>query len=528
MFKNLVLLPILFITAIFFLLSPVYSQVPSSQTGGGVEQQEREIEKEKRLREKIEKPRVVPEIDEEIVPSKERPLSEDEKVLIKEIIVEGASLVSAGEIEEVISIFKNTELTLKDMQKVADLITDLYRQKGYLTSRAYLPPQKIKDGRLLIRVVEAEIGSIQIKGNRYFKTKLLERKIGLTEGESFNYKDLQKSLTLINEHPDREAKVVLLPGEEPGTTNIAVEVKDNLPIHLGFEYDNYASRYIKKDRWSAILEHNNLLGFDDKLYLKYQLGESSLYQLMMARYIFPLTNTMEIGGYFSRNRTKLAEEFENLEVIGKTKLYGLFINKSLITEQDIDLRLNLGFDYKRIRNYLLGTESSRDDLRVFKGGFDLDMSDKWGRTIFTSELDVGVPDIFGGSPSKNPSSSRAGAGGKFYKGVFNVFRLQPMPFSSSLLWKNSGQYSNYNLAASEQFQIGGATSVRGYPPAEHAGDKGIYTSMEWSFPPYFTSKNLNVPFTKEKIYDSTRFVLFYDWATTHVNNVLSGEKNIGL
>ncbi len=516
----------LFALLLVFLASASgFSQVPTSQTAGGIEQQEKLIEKEKALKKKIEEKKKKPQIEEKekprVSPEKVAP---QKKVLIKKITVEGSTLISAKEIEKVISPFRNKELTLTDMQKVADLITDLYRKKGYLTSRAYLPPQTIREATLLIRVVEGRRGKVEIKGNRYFKSSLLERKLRLKEGEPFNYSTLQKALTLINEHPDREAKLVLVPGKEPGTTDIVLEVKDRLPIHVSFGYDNYGSRFIDKRRYSVILEHNNFLGFDDKFYLKYQQTRPGLLHLITGRYTFPLSNTLEMGLHFSHSRTKLGRDFRVLDSKGKADIAGVFFNKALITKERIDLRLTAGFDYKNIKNYLLNTMISRDNLRVFKCSFDLDISDRWGRNIFIAELDAGVPDIMGASKAKDPLASRSGAGAKFYKGVFNFFRLQPGPFSSSILWKNSGQFSNYNLVASEEFQIGGPTSVRGYPPAEFVGDKGWYTSLEWSFPPYFLSKKLKVPFTQEKFYDTLRFVIFYDWATAHFNRILPGEK----
>ncbi len=80
------------------------------------------------------------------------------------------------------------------------------------------------------------------------------------------------------------------------------------------------------------------------------------------------------------------------------------------------------------------------------------------------------------------------------------------------------QFTNNTLTAAEEFQLGGPYSVRGYAPAECAGDKGLYSAVEWSFPFYFISKNLNVPFTKEKLIDVSRFVFFYDWGTVHISN----------
>ena len=83
-------------------------------------------------------------------------------------------------------------MTWGEMQKIADLITDAYRQKGYVTSRAYLPPQQIERQILEIRIVEGITGNVEIKGNRYFKKKLYRNKIALKNGEPFDYEALRK------------------------------------------------------------------------------------------------------------------------------------------------------------------------------------------------------------------------------------------------------------------------------------------------------------------------------------------------
>ena len=99
-----------------------------------------------------------------------------------------------------------------------------------------------------------------------------------------------------------------------------------------------------------------------------------------------------------------------------------------------------------------------------------------------------------------------------------------MPLSSSVLWKNSFQYSNYNLLSVEQFQLGGISNVRGYAPAEFSGDQGLSSTVEWSFPPYFFPKNIKVPLSKSTFYDATRFVAFYDMGYARLKNPTSTDK----
>lgn len=509
-----------------FLMHPLF--LFAQQDVSDMERMRELLEKEKALREKIEKKEEKPEIEEKI-PVKEIPPAPEEKVFIKKIIVTGNTLISQQEIERIISPFENQELTLKDFRKIADLITDAYRQKGYVTSRAYLPPQKIEEGILEIRIIEGITGDLEVKGNRYFKTSLLKRKIILTKGEPFNYNILRKGLTKINRHPDRNARAVLVPGKDVGTTDIILEIEERLPVHISFDFDNFGSRFIEKDRYATTITHNNLLGWDDILSIQYQLAQAETYDLGNLRYIFPVTDDLEVGFYVARSYVDLCGEYKDLESRGKTQIYSIFVTKPLIDKENLSLNLNLGFDYKDTFNFLLGDESSRDRMRVVKLGLDLDFSDKFGRNIISNELDFGIPNFMAGSKEKEYSTdarhtSRDGSGGRFIKNNLSILRLQQMPFGSTLFWKNQFQFSPYILTATEQFQIGGITSVRGYPPAEHSGDRGYATSVEFSIPPYFISRNIKVPLSKAKLYDALRFVLFYDWGNVRLKNPQPGSE----
>ena len=497
---------------------------PITQTAGGLEQQKKyqdtSKELEKKAGEKKEKPDIA-EKDQVIAA-----VPEGEKVLVNKINVEGAVLLSAAELNKIIAPYENKKLAISEMQKVADLITDAYRIKNYPTSRAYIPPQTIgKDGVLLIRIVEGKVGDISVKGNKWFKARLYKKKLQLKQNEPFNYSALQKSLTKINEQPDRFAKAILVPGKTPGSTDIIIDAKDRLPIHVGYAHDNFGSPYVGRDRDSVTFEDNNLLGFGDQLYFQFMRSEDSLSTLKSGRYLFPINNGLNLGFNASYAKTKLGREYLALDYLGKSTIIGVFLNQALITTDTLDLRLNLGFDYKKIRNYIAGTQSSDDDARVVKLGFDLDNGDNFGRTLFTAEMDTGIPNIMGGLKAKDPRASRTGAGGQFVKGVFNLYRSQNMPFSSNLLFKNSAQFTNNTLTAAEEFQIGGPYSVRGYGPGECAGDRGLYSSVEWSFPYYFIPKKLKIPFAKETWYDTTRLVLFYDWGTVRSNSNVDTIKS---
>lgn len=483
-----------------------------------------DVNKEKRLRDRLEKKKPDVEIKDEEKLQKTTPSTSQQKILVNKIDVLDVTLLSEEEIYKIVSQYEGKELLMRDLQKVADLITDAYRKKGYITSRAYLPPQRIEGNTVEIRVIEGMMGSVEIKGNKNFKTKIIRKKITLLEGEPFNYNILKNNLTKINDHPDRKAKAILMPGKEPGTTDVILEVKDKLPIHFGMDWDNYGSRYIYKNRYRATLTHNNLLGFDDILTLQYQMAERNTYWLSNIRYLLPLTDDFSLGAYGARSRVTLGKEFKDTDARAKSKLYGIYTIHNIIEQENFSLTFNMGFDYKDIFNFYLGDETSRDRLRVAKGGLDIDITDNFGRTIITQELGYGIPNIMGGLKTKDPRSSREGAGGKFIKNTLNLLRLQRLPFDSILYWKNQFQFSPYILPAAEQFQIGGVANVRGYAPAEVVGDQGYAMTWELSLPVYVIPKSIKVPLSEARLYDAVRVALFYDWANTRLRNPLAGEE----
>ncbi len=482
-------------------------------------------DKDKELMQRLEEEKEPAKIEEEKQPGPPAAEAVAEKALIQNISVSGVTAVSEKEIKAITLPFENKELEVKEMQKVADLITDYYRQKGFVTTRAYLPPQKLEKGVLEIKVQEGVMGAVEIKGNRYFSNKLLLSKITLKKGSLFNYDILRKDIADINKSPDRSSRAVLMAGKEPGQTDMLLEVNDRLPIHAGFSLDNFGSRYIEGYRYTVKVSDNNLLGFDDSLAFQYMLAQRGRYFLKNVRYLLPFDPGWQIGLSSSLSRVKLGEELEDSDVRGKSHLYGIFLIKNFIQDENLYINFNAGFDYKNITNYQNQAVSFEDRKKKKKIGLDMDLSDNFGRTIFASEFDFGIPSIMGGlkKASSTTTSSRSGSGGEFVKTSIDLIRLQKIPLSSNLLWKNQLQISPYILTSAEEFQIGGITNARGYPSAEAVGDNGFASAWELYFPAYFVSKEIKAPFSRASFYDAFRGVIFYELATARLRRPAAGE-----
>jgi hemolysin activation/secretion protein len=86
--------------------------------------------------------------------------------------------------------------------------------------------------------------------------------------------------------------------------------------------------------------------------------------------------------------------------------------------------------------------------------------------------------------NNDPKASRAGADNKFTKAYVNLARVQRAGDYFSIIFRGSGQASTDSLVSIEQFSIGGADSVRGYPQGEFFGDHGYNVSTELRVSPW--------------------------------------------
>ena len=512
----------LWLSAVVMTVPMVYGTgVFAAENAGTILREQQDLEKGRQFEKALQAPQAQP--ADEVKPAPDTAQAGD-KIMITSIQVEGNTLLSAQQIAGLTSAYENKTMNIDEIRGLVAKITGLYREKGYITSRAYLPPQTVESGKLVIKVVEGRMGELTIKGNKYFSSGLLRRKITTPSGGYFDYPDFLKAMKYINEHPDRSVRSNLVPGREPGTTDVVLEVKDRLPVHVGFEADNWASRELGRYRYAVNFQHNNLLGRDDRFYLAALMSEGDHLELQQGRYTYPLGNTWTVGGNFLLTKSELGGAFEALDTHGRGAIYGVFTRKDIIDTQALHLSGNLAFDMKDIKDYSLGEMTSHDELRMARAGFEGDVLDAWGRNIIGIEEAAGIPNLMGGMDAKDPMASRQNSGGQFHKQTLNYYRLQALPWGTSLLLKNNFQYSNNNLPATEQFQIGGPVSVRAYAPAEYSGDSGYYSSAELSIPFYGLSRHVAVPFSTAKLYDAIRFVTFFDMGGVSSRNVTPGEK----
>lgn len=498
----------------------VFSQtVPEEAKAGEVE---KALERQKEFESGAEKSAPIIELKQSEV---ELEIPEGKKIQVLDFEFRGNAALKTAYLEDLVLPYKGSELSLKELREICKEIGDAYKKKGYFLAHAYLPVQEIRDGVVVIEIIEGELGEVEIEGN--CKEKFIRSHFRPAKKGVLNYDRLLKSLLVLNEYPDVKAAAILRKGKEPNTVDVLLKAEQKPSLHVALDYNNFGSRYVSRHYGGLDLDFSNLLFGGDSVSLRGVMGSpTDALFFGKAEYDFPINGYgTKAGISFIRSEFDVKREFKRLDANGESKIYGFSLTHPVTRTRKSSMDIVFGFDYKQIKNYLLGQINSDDELRVFKAGLSGDGIDSLnGRNYYSFLCTTGVKDIMGALGSDDPLASRAGAGGNFVKGNFDLARFQKFLFGSFVLFKCSGQAASDVLSVPEQFSVGGADTVRGFPQSELLGDYGYVGTLEWRFAPPFLAER-RVPFTsKTKIKEVIQFVGFTDYGRTFRKNALAGES----
>lgn len=440
------------------------------------------------------------------------------KLLIKSIQVEGYTKLTKAEVEAIKGPYENKESSFIELQeKVADKLTALYEEKGYITALVFIPPQTIDDGTLKLKVDEGHVSEITLSESRWFKPLAVMPRLSIKEGEPFNVKPLQTSLRRLNENPDLVLQATLKAGKEPGDTEVVLTPRhESFFLHVTPFMDNLGRSVIGNNRYGFSVNNNNTFGmgdtsFSSPYWTKRSFGIINGYELPLG------AHGTKIG--FANAHTQFKLEQQGFDLAGRSNVNTPYISQELYRSESLILSTELGLAIKNSDFKVDETLISQDKVRVLTSALNLQTFDRWGRSYIRNELAFGL-NIFNATEKNNALASRSGAGSKFFRYTSSVSRLQKMPFGTYAILKIQGQATPDRLFSLEQMQIGGSASVRGYQEGRLIGDKGFSASVEWRAPLRFLPESFKVG--RYKLNQNLELVTFFDAGGVFSSNASYG------
>ena len=456
--------------------------------------------------------------DEEDTNADEADQDEGETVLVKEIKFTGNTVIATETLESVTEEFKDQELMWDEIKAIADSVTMAYQELGYILAKAYVPEQEIKDGVLEIRIVEGNVGKLEVNGNKYYHERVIKRyfKPQMKHGvirESM----LEKALVLTKEVPSVETTVILKKGEKPGTADMVVDTEDSAAVKLSLDYNNFGHRLTGEDRYGTKIEFTDPW-WGNTLSLKGVTGnDPDDSKLGSAGLAVPVSSygTKVLFNYLNGNYL-VGQELADLGLDGKTRIYGTSLYQPFIKTGTMSLSATAHFERKYSKSFLLGVISSLDKLNTYGLTIEFDNLDRFlGKNI--AILDYSHGRVL---QKHDISLSKIEADTRFDVFRIDVARIQKIYGYTNLMVRGSGQLCSDRLVSIEQRSLGGYGSVRGHEPSFYMGDSGYTVTAELMFaPPFIAEKTI----FGQRIAQMMQFAVFFDHGAVFTSKLKGGE-----
>lgn len=391
--------------------------------------------------------------------------------------------------EELIAPFQDyfgKNISLGDLQDIANCMTTRYQQEGYVLTQVIIPPQRIKDNVVMLQVVPGFIDKVEVSGNINPELKTLLENYGakIETSKPLQIKDLERYTLLSNDIPGMKVHAVLKPSKKtPGAADLLF-ISEQETESAYISTNNYGTKYLGPKQIVAGVEGNSYFRAGDSTEL--QVVSSVNKEVNFAE----LRHTELIGdeglncGVFGQYlKTMPGSTLNPLHVKGKYTVLGTEFLYPFIRSRLQNLSFNAGFMFLESKARVLGMPFYDDRIRPLYAGLTYNRLDDWqGFNQVELKLTEGLK-IFGASGNTN--ISRPHGKSAFTKVNSTLSRFQPLPYQFSFLLLAQGQYSLRPLLIAEQYGYGGSALGRGYDPSEIIGDHGIAASAElrYDIPP---------------------------------------------
>lgn len=429
----------------------------------------------------------------EVVPAPKPEGSVDQtKVRITQIQITGEIPFNAAALQGILGQYVDRDLSLADLTAATDALTAFLRKAGYPVATAILPAQEVKDGVVKLVVVMGKYGQFEVKNTSRLANGQVEGIISALKKEKFvEGKTLDRALLALNDLAGVSVKAALKPGNNPGTSDLVIEVADAKRESGSVAIDNYGSRFLGQTRSTYNFGLQNPFGMGDSLALSGIIAGSGLNDYR-ASYQVPLGSSgFRIGAGYTQTYYLLGDEYSSLGAYGRVNGFNAFASYPLVRSRSYNLYARLGFDSKQLSDYQdsTGTDVFRHVSAISAGVYGDRMdSSGGGGTSFSLTVSNGNLAIDDADTQAIDDAYSKTAGG-FNKVNLAVSRIKQISPRWQYYLSLQAQTASKNLNSSEKMSLGGAYGVRAYPQGEASGDEGVLFSGELR---YLVNSNLQL------------------------------------
>jgi hemolysin activation/secretion protein len=429
------------------------------------------------------------------------------KIPVKSFKLQGNTLLDEAQIQAFLSLYQNKEMSFVEVENVVGEVADLYRKAGW-TVKAYLPEQDVKEGEILIQIVEARLGQVVIDGEvpspatAASLKAIIQRRQAI--GDYLNGSAVDRALLIANDISGVYITGSLTEGSADSETDIVLKATSK-PLKDGnATFDNTGSRGTGISRLALNTNLNSVVQNGDQLSGNVIHTAASEYARLGWK--VPVGNDgWTVGASVSEMTYRALQFQETVAPTGSSGTRGIEGIYPLIRSRAKNLYVSFAIEDKQFLNNSEGQVKSKYSSRLrtvsFYGNSFDELAGGGANTASLSFVN-GFLNL-DNSPNASEIATTTQTAGEFNKIRYALNRQQVITPELSVVGSLSGQVSQggKNLDSSEKFFLGGSSGLRAYPSSEAGGGKGVMANLElrWQVLPDITLSGF---------YDIGRVVMF--------------------
>ena len=403
------------------------------------------------------------------------------RFILGAVNIEGASAFTPEELAASFEPYLASEVGQAELEKIADGITQRYRQAGYLLSYAVVPGQSVHSGIVSIRVVEGYVADVHVKGDARAGATASGIARKLHAERPLRTASLERALGLVRDIPGvmvSDVRISRSPGD-PSRHELTITLARDR-IRALFYTDNRGTIEGARLRGYSSVSLPSLVVPGDQLQVDLFAIPSSKFRFFYGQAkasvpIGPDGLRFSLSGSFSDQFQRVNGPNQR----GTSRLLVADLSYPLAESRAFSVVGHLSLGDWKSENERSGDTNQRDRIQVARGWLEFTRASTVridGRIGISRGLDFGPASTAG-----DPLASRPHAGATFTK--FNAEIQAAAPLSDRLLlrFNSAAQYSTRPLLAPEEFSLGGSRIGRAFDFNEVTGDHGVGALAEISY-----------------------------------------------
>jgi hemolysin activation/secretion protein len=374
-------------------------------------------------------------------------------------------LIDLADLDDLASGYLDKDVDITDLYELLAKINQLYISLGHYTARAVLPPQKISDGPLLIRLVEGRLGELYSEPSDSRVKSFVSDKLTLRSGEVVDLPDLGERLAFHNRSSSVPISLGLEKGQDYGATDAHSRVHLTPNWQGALFIDNASNGSIGTVRRGVQLSRSHLAVLGDRISLS--INESGGEFGAFGGYTANLgPKNSQVSFYYGVNKTEVTRGlFKDIGIEGKSSSISLSLNQPLVLIGNLLVGASFSAVSINSKNLIKGNLISSNETDEYTLGLDLNYRGD----------DTSLSVNFAGKmlDTDKPANTIN------YMRSLNSSFLYRMSASWSLVFNSAMQItSDRSLPSSHYIDIGGVSTIRGYDQSLYSGTAGYFYNAE--------------------------------------------------